>query len=264
MSESNFKSLFTWRSAICDSDLPPTARHVALTLSLHMNERGGSCFPSLDTQAAETGLHADTVKKNLKVLSDRGWIDKEIDRTMKGRGTKVMYSATFPTTGAESTGAQNTGAQNTGVQNGGPQGFSTPTTGAENPLPLEGDKRATKRASVSSRTSSTLVSDGPLDLFDRFWETYGNLAGTGKKKAREGWDLALKRGNDPDEIIAGLAAWVVYWRTPGANKAMYAQGFLNQEKYATAPPPLQPEERKSTPGMARIKERRSLLKELES
>jgi hypothetical protein len=54
--------LFAWRDLIQKSDLPPTARHVALNLSTHMNLNGGSCFPSLETQASETGLHKSTAK----------------------------------------------------------------------------------------------------------------------------------------------------------------------------------------------------------
>jgi len=41
---SRFSPLFTWRSAIAESHLPPTTKLVAVMLSLHMNERGGSCF----------------------------------------------------------------------------------------------------------------------------------------------------------------------------------------------------------------------------
>jgi hypothetical protein len=70
---SHLRPLFTWRSAIVESDLPPTARHVALTLALHMNERGGSCFPSQATLASETGLHPRTVKRSLQAGWSAGW-----------------------------------------------------------------------------------------------------------------------------------------------------------------------------------------------
>ena len=76
------------------------------------------------------------------------------------------------------------------------------------------------------------------DDFDIFGKVYGNLAGTGRLKAVECWRMAMKRGDDPAAIIDGLRAWGAYWRTPGANKAMYAQGFLNQQKWATTPPPV--------------------------
>jgi hypothetical protein len=68
------RPLFSWRGAICDSDLAPTVRHVALTLSLHMNERGGSAFPSVERLAHETGLSDRTVQKALHTLVERGWL----------------------------------------------------------------------------------------------------------------------------------------------------------------------------------------------
>ena len=90
--------LFSWRGAISspESGLEPTSRHVALALSLHMNERGGSCFPSLDTLAAETGYHVDTVKKHLRVLATGGWITKVTRSMGVGRGSRNDYQATTP------------------------------------------------------------------------------------------------------------------------------------------------------------------------
>lgn len=85
------KPLFSWRSAICDSGLTPSARHVALTLSLHMNERGGSCFPSISTLEAETGLSRNTVLTALRQLEAGGWITvKRSERAVN------RYTATLP------------------------------------------------------------------------------------------------------------------------------------------------------------------------
>lgn len=101
------------------------------------------------------------------------------------------------------------------------------------------------------------------EMFDEFWRTYGALAGTGRRKAIECWNNAMKRGDDPLQIIDGLEAWVAYWRTPNASKAMFAQGFLNQQKWATPPPPIQNEWRVGPggnavrQGMKRAAERRS-------
>lgn len=66
--------LFTWRSAICQSDLPSTSRHVALVLSLHMSELGESCYPSQARLAKETGLARETVSRHLAKLEEEGWI----------------------------------------------------------------------------------------------------------------------------------------------------------------------------------------------
>lgn len=74
MDDRDFAPLFTWRSAVVDSALPATTRHVLLTLSLHMNERGGSCFPSVDLLSRETGLNRTTVIRQLQVARDSGWL----------------------------------------------------------------------------------------------------------------------------------------------------------------------------------------------
>ena len=65
-------ALFTWRSAICESGLPPTARHVALTLSLHMNERGGSAFPGatlLATDGAGINMIARSASRRVQGMN---------------------------------------------------------------------------------------------------------------------------------------------------------------------------------------------------
>lgn len=66
-----------------------------MTLSLHMNERGGSCFPSIETVAKESGLHAATVKRALNRLEEDGWLKR--DRKGKGgRGRVTTYTALLP------------------------------------------------------------------------------------------------------------------------------------------------------------------------
>lgn len=66
--------LFTWRSAIGESALPPTCRHVLLALSLYMNEKGGSAYPGSSRLAHDTGLNQRTVKDWLSHAEKNGWI----------------------------------------------------------------------------------------------------------------------------------------------------------------------------------------------
>lgn len=85
--------LFSWRGCIGDSDLPATTRHVALQLSMHMNERGGSAFPSVATLARETRLSEHTVRDHLHDLRDAGWLSV----TERGGPYKTnIYAATVP------------------------------------------------------------------------------------------------------------------------------------------------------------------------
>jgi hypothetical protein len=96
MTEHRLSPLFTWRSAIVKSDLPSTQRHVALTLSLHMNEIGESCYPSLKTLANETDFHKETVKDAVDGLEGAGFL--VVDRRGPGRGKTNIYSAAIPET----------------------------------------------------------------------------------------------------------------------------------------------------------------------
>ena len=68
------KPLFSWRHAILESDLPPTTRHVLLTLSCHMNDVGESCYPTIDTLARETGLSKRAVITHIQSANKLGWI----------------------------------------------------------------------------------------------------------------------------------------------------------------------------------------------
>lgn len=67
--------LLTWRAAICDSSLPPASRHVALALSLWMNERGGSAFPGALRLAHATGMSERSIREHLGTLVRSGWLD---------------------------------------------------------------------------------------------------------------------------------------------------------------------------------------------
>lgn len=75
MAETKIQPLLTWRSAICDSNLPSTTRHIALTLSLWMNERAASAFPGAGTLAQATGLSERAVREHLRALVTAGWLE---------------------------------------------------------------------------------------------------------------------------------------------------------------------------------------------
>jgi hypothetical protein len=88
------KFLFAWRAAIIESDLPADTKHVGLTLSMHMDERGGSCFPSLNKQARETSRGKRQVRDHLGRLEEDGFL--LIHRGKRGRGNPNHYQAVLP------------------------------------------------------------------------------------------------------------------------------------------------------------------------
>lgn len=83
--------LFTWRSAISESALPPTCRHVLLALSLYMNEKGGSAYPGSARLAHDTGLNQRTVKTQMGHAEKCGWI-RVVQRGGSTKGGKRLAS----------------------------------------------------------------------------------------------------------------------------------------------------------------------------
>jgi hypothetical protein len=101
--------LFVWRSAIAASSLSSTCKLVALTLSLHMNGEGGSCFPSYELLAAEASLSDVTVRRAVSALVDAQLLELKLDRRGPGRGTRCSFRAlttnTVSTSGLSTSGA---------------------------------------------------------------------------------------------------------------------------------------------------------------
>jgi hypothetical protein len=95
---SKIQPLFTWRSAISSAAGPKssTTRHVLLALSLYMNEKGESCFPSGLTIATDTGLTERAVRKHLKIASESGWIEISKHGLAGQNWARNEYKATIP------------------------------------------------------------------------------------------------------------------------------------------------------------------------
>lgn len=64
---------YTWRQAIQKSRLPSTTKHVLLNLACYINDAGQAAFPSIDQQAADTGLSRRAVITHLKSVEGR-WL----------------------------------------------------------------------------------------------------------------------------------------------------------------------------------------------
>lgn len=99
MSDLFLRPLFTWRSAVASPFGPenPTTRHVLLTLALHMNEKGESCFPSIDLLVEESGLSRRAVIQHLQVAAEAGWIGKRERPEKSGQGwRRIEYFPLIP------------------------------------------------------------------------------------------------------------------------------------------------------------------------
>jgi len=90
MSGRDYSALIDYRNAIASATGPDSAtmRHILLTLSLHMDRNLSSCWPSIKTLAARTGLNEKTVRNQLKQAEKKGWI-KRGTRGANGKGWRL-------------------------------------------------------------------------------------------------------------------------------------------------------------------------------
>jgi len=154
--------LLTWRASIAskDSQLPSTTRHVALTLSLHMAEKGDSCYPGTALLADETGLSELTVRNHLQILADRGWLT--IKRPPhQGRGQYTQYIVTTPKRGQEVTplepekrGYEVTPSEKKGLPDEG-KGVTSPRSADPLPIFTEEIKQESSAARARPRRTTT-------------------------------------------------------------------------------------------------------------
>jgi hypothetical protein len=195
--------------------------------------------------AKRTGVSAGKVSDSIATLQRLGIVSVKTIELAQHAGGK-RWQVTFHFNVWERPDPRSPGDQAPGHVMTTPGHVVTATTAPEK----------VKQSEVSSSELTLSLEIAPaVDRFPEFWTAYGNLAGTGKKLAQVCWRSAIDRGDDPTAILAGLDAWVRYWRTPGANKAMYAQGFLSQQKWATPPPPIHSDDagqRRPMPGRAGI------------
>jgi hypothetical protein len=90
------ETLHAWQSAVTDSALPPTTRLVLLVLSLHMNWRDLSCFPSVRTLKRKTSYARSTVSRHLAKARNAGWIEIEQHGSAGQGWRRNSYRARLP------------------------------------------------------------------------------------------------------------------------------------------------------------------------
>lgn len=86
-------------TAVCQSQLPPPARQILLTLALWSNYSNGH-VPAKHTRSLTgiskaTGLQRSTVAKYLKLLEDAAWLTRHVPPVSESRrGARTWYELT--------------------------------------------------------------------------------------------------------------------------------------------------------------------------
>lgn len=236
--------LFAWRAAIVASTLASTARHVALTLSLHMDGDGGSCWPSVPTIAAETGLREETVRRHLAGLVAGGWLDR---RERPGR--TPMWTAAVPADAPESTPRPAESDPDPSRQTLPLAPNATPRVSRVDPSRLTRVTPRAKREGSTSRGLQEDVSKTPRPLvlvsedaapdidalFAAWYAEYPRKVGR-PNALRAFRAHAIAAG--VDAVTAGLARWVEHWRAEGTEQRFipHPATWLNQHRWDDPPP----------------------------
>tara|TARA_Y100000310_G_C20356694_1_gene657008 strand:+ start:74 stop:571 length:498 start_codon:yes stop_codon:yes gene_type:complete len=88
---------FSWERALGESDLSPTARHVALRIACFMSKDGASAFPSVATLAKKTGYDPSTISRSVKELKRAGYLLVTPGGSpLDGKRTTNQYEAAIP------------------------------------------------------------------------------------------------------------------------------------------------------------------------
>lgn len=85
-----------WLACVVSSDLAPTTRHVLVTLSMHMDLWGESCYPTIDQLVFETGLGRSTVITHLQKAEALGWLVKKEHGFSGQKWRNHEYKSTKP------------------------------------------------------------------------------------------------------------------------------------------------------------------------
>lgn len=190
-----------------------------------------SCHPSRRTIADRTGTSVDTVDRDVAALVEIGALRVTPRYDEAGDQTSNDYQVVVvPPPGR--TDAATVAAE---MRQPGGRTDAAQSIPIDEPEPLEPENPPTPRAELMAAAAPTSP-DGSLreqQAFELFWETYGRLGP--KKKAWECWRRARKK-SPAAEIQAGLEAWCAYWRSPGATKPKWPQGWLNEERWRDDPP----------------------------
>ena len=177
-----------------DGPKSPTTRHVLLTMSLHMDANGGSCFPSTETIAKETGLSRRTVCSHIQKAVADGWITKGV-RGMGVRGWwRHDYQATIPAKVVKE------------VHNLKPQGWESDAQGWENDDVKDVNDVPTN-STINSTYNTTRQNPDGFRLANLLFEKIKTRNPNHKKPNLQQWarhiDLAIRIDKrTPDELEA--------------------------------------------------------------
>lgn len=222
---STLKPLFTWRSAICDSGLSPTSRHVALALSLYMSERGDSAHPGATRLAHDTGLSERRVREHLGELVEGGWLVLVEAGGLRGcRRRANSYEVHIPD--APSPVTNDNPGRTVTHDAPSPMTLTTPTPDGDDTRPLT--ERQPNSPVISPENSPSLAQPD----FSAFYAAYP--LHKARASAERAWNQAIKKA-EPAVIVAAAASYAQGRRGQNPKYTAYPASWLRADRWLDEP-----------------------------
>lgn len=215
-----------------EQDVKPVGKFILVTLADHAGD-DGVCWPSTARIEQRTGLAHSTVQDWLNKLEEGGWL---VRRHQDRDGMKWVSKYVLLQTPAVVREPDNDVREaDTPMSGSRTEGVREPDIEPSLNRQLEPSRPTSSRRQRRDALLATITPE-ETEAFETFWQMYGRVGP--RLVAMECWLRRVRDGADPDAILDGLEAWCVYWRSPGAAKVKWPQGWLNERRWLDSPPPV--------------------------
>lgn len=240
---------WSWRHAIVKSGLPPTTRHVLLTISVFMNDAGDGCYPTTKQLAEATGLSERAICTHIEIAKQGGWLTVTVHGFKGQKWKNHQYEAAWPEVeGAEGGSARSDKKALNDVQQQSTERGSAASKKALNVVPKgtePNDKKALNdvqstspvttpiTSSMSERGSDAAAPKGKKqtypETFEAFWRDYPRTPNMSKMKALAGWKrLTLQEQTDCHRAVP---LYLAFLASKPDHPKMHASTFINERRF---------------------------------
>ena len=214
--------------AIGCRELSATDWHVLACIALHA-DAAGRAWPSMGTIAEMTGIRRKDVPRTIRRLEQLRLLQREPG----GPTSSNIYSIALDDEAVSATartGVRNS-ADNVSAIRG---GLVSATLRTKQPIEQPTEQNHARRC-PRAPVGAELDQDGASCEFGRFWAAYPHRGphSDPRKPARVKFEVAVKRGVDPDAIIRGAENYRLVVERDGTNPRYVCQAvtWIGQERW---------------------------------
>jgi hypothetical protein len=216
-----FKERDEWMRALVESGLPHGVVRLAVRLALHLYVESGRCDPHYAMLATELRLSRRSIIRGIAVLERAGWVSvarvgqhlhqpNQFSLLRADRGDTALSprkAATGVTNSADRGDKDRHSAVTYGVTQ---QSVRTAKNSGRDSLSPDSALHAVSKTDARSKAAAGKKRRGHVnadEAFARFWAAYPKRVA--REAALKAFAAAVKRGVDPETLIAGAKRYAV-------------------------------------------------------